>query len=77
MEGTFSVHPKLVGSEDLNDIMNTFIIIGSGKTVAYLAPLVNRLKDEEETLGYVTRLKKPRALILSPTRDLANQVLVS
>ncbi|XP_003391758.1 PREDICTED: DEAD-box ATP-dependent RNA helicase 39-like, partial [Amphimedon queenslandica] len=48
---------------------------GSGKTIAYMAPLINRLKDEEEQLGVITRFKKPRALVILPSRDLANQVL--
>ena len=52
------------------------MIIGSGKTIAYMTPLVNRLKDEEDHLGVITRFKKPRALIVLPSRDLANQVLV-
>ena len=51
--------------------------IGSGKTLAYLIPLISRLKDEETNHGLIPRLKRPRALIVVPTRDLANQVLVS
>ena len=50
---------------------------GSGKTIAYIAPLISRLKDEEELHGVITRLQRPRALIIIPTRDLATQVLVS
>lgn len=53
------------------------MVVGSGKTIAYMAPLINRLKDEEEQLGVITRFKKPRALIILPSRDLAHQVLVS
>ena len=48
---------------------------GSGKTLAYLAPLISRLRDEEEHDGLIPRLKRPRALILLPSRDLAAQVL--
>lgn len=51
------------------------MIIGSGKTLAYLAPLISRLRDEEEHEGLIPRLKRPRALILLPSRDLAAQVL--
>ena len=51
-------------------------VAGSGKTLAYLAPLISRLKDEEEHHGVVARLKRPRALIVLPSRDLAAQVLV-
>ena len=40
-----------------------------------MAPLVSRLKDEEDNLGVLTRLSRPRALIVVPSRDLATQVL--
>lgn len=42
---------------------------GSGKTLAYLLPLVQRLKEEEQRLGLaaVTRSNSPRVLILVPT----------
>lgn len=50
---------------------------GSGKTITYIAPLISRLKDEEQLHGLITRLRRPRALIILPTRDLASQVLVS
>lgn len=43
--------------------------------MAYLAPLVSRLKDEEDKLGVLARLRRPRALIVLPSRDLAAQVL--
>ena len=42
---------------------------GSGKTYAFLLPLVARLSD-----GRTARPKAPRALILAPTRELANQI---
>ncbi len=51
------------------------MILGSGKTLAYLAPLISRLRDEEEGCGLVPRLRRPRALVLVPSRDLAAQVL--
>lgn len=42
---------------------------GSGKTLAYLLPLVQRLKLEEERAGLaaVTRPNSPRVLVLVPT----------
>ena len=53
----------------------SFLNVGSGKTLAYLAPLIHRLREEEERHGVVPRLKRPRSLILLPSRDLAAQVL--
>ena len=50
---------------------------GSGKTLTYLAPLVNVLKNEEDQHGAVGRLRCPRSLILVPSRELAYQILVS
>lgn len=47
---------------------------GTGKTIAYLAPLLQRLKELEAS-GVVTRRKRPRLLILAPTRELALQIL--
>lgn len=47
---------------------------GSGKTLAYLLPLVQRLRQEEtEGLGKPTS-KHPRVVVLVPTAELASQV---
>ena len=50
---------------------------GSGKTLSYLTPLLSLIKEEEETGGVVARLRRPRALIVAPSRVLAQQILVS
>jgi superfamily II DNA/RNA helicase len=42
---------------------------GSGKTLAFSLPLVARLGRGERRRG-----RKPRALVLAPTRELANQI---
>ena len=43
---------------------------GSGKTIAFALPLVIRLAAD----GRRTQAKRPRGLVLVPTRELANQV---
>ena len=43
---------------------------GSGKTYAFLLPLVARLSDS----GRTAHAKAPRALILAPTRELVGQI---
>ena len=48
---------------------------GSGKSLAFLLPLVSRLKNDEIALGIHARPKRPRAIVLAPTRELAAQLL--
>lgn len=49
---------------------------GSGKTLGYLLPMVSKLKDQEESLGVKgSQPRRPRALVLAPTRELSEQVL--
>ena len=54
---------------------------GSGKTLAYALPLLQDVKSKElfhqdnsETLGGGRRPKRPKVLILAPTRELATQI---
>lgn len=48
---------------------------GTGKTLAYLLPLVQLLKQAEEAKTFDPSLKSaPVALVLCPTRELASQV---
>lgn len=42
---------------------------GCGKTISYLIPIIQKLMDNKQT-----KLNTPRALILIPTRELAQQV---
>lgn len=42
---------------------------GSGKTMAFLLPYIDKLMQNE-----FTRTKNPTSLILAPTRELAGQI---
>ncbi len=62
--------PALAGRTDLILGAQT----GAGKTLAYLIPLMQTLKADENASGMRARPKRPRALVLAPTRELALQV---
>ncbi|WP_353142947.1 DEAD/DEAH box helicase [Acinetobacter pragensis] len=50
---------------------------GSGKTAAFLLPTLNALADEESAVPFKERMKavtQPNILVISPTRELAQQV---
>ncbi|XP_040971651.1 DEAD-box ATP-dependent RNA helicase 39 isoform X2 [Gossypium hirsutum] len=47
---------------------------GSGKTLAYMLPLVQLLRRDEAILGMLTKPRRPRAVVLCPTRELSEQV---
>lgn len=47
---------------------------GSGKTLAYLLPIVAQLRHQEDALGFVSRPRRPRVVVLPPTRELADQI---
>lgn len=48
---------------------------GTGKTLAYLLPIIQSLKEDELKNGRATLPGRPRAIILVPNRELAEQVL--
>ncbi|CAI8043577.1 ATP-dependent RNA helicase DDX54 [Geodia barretti] len=56
--------PFILGGKDVVAMART----GSGKTAAYLLPMFDRLKTHSAKIG-------ARALILSPTRELATQTI--
>ncbi|MFW2389779.1 MAG: DEAD/DEAH box helicase [Polyangiales bacterium] len=58
--------PELLQGRDLLGIAQT----GTGKTAAFALPLLQRLAEERKN----ARPKRPRALILAPTRELALQI---
>merc|ERR1712096_426813 len=47
---------------------------GSGKTYVYVAPIVNAIQDKSDQ-GYVRRLSRPTALVVTPSRLLTAQIL--
>ncbi|KAK9110565.1 hypothetical protein Sjap_018625 [Stephania japonica] len=47
---------------------------GSGKTLAYMLPLVQLLRQHEALNGMVMKPRRPRAVVLCPTRELCEQV---
>ena len=57
--------PVILSGSDLIGLSQT----GTGKTAAFILPIVQRLSDENRE----TRFRPTRALILSPTRELALQ----
>lgn len=56
--------PPAIAGEDLYVIAQT----GSGKTAAYVLPILQRLLEDD------SQAMAPRALVLSPTRELAQQI---
>jgi ATP-dependent RNA helicase RhlE len=61
-----AIQPALAG-KDIIGCAQT----GTGKTAAFVLPLLQRLSQHE---GAGTRERHPRALVLTPTRELAQQV---
>eukprot|EP00252_Welwitschia_mirabilis_P021155 TRINITY_DN5343_c0_g1_i1.p1 TRINITY_DN5343_c0_g1~~TRINITY_DN5343_c0_g1_i1.p1 ORF type:complete len:593 (+),score=98.98 TRINITY_DN5343_c0_g1_i1:189-1967(+) len=47
---------------------------GSGKTLAYMLPLIQLLREDEAKKGMQMKPKRPRAVVLCPTRELCEQV---
>ncbi|ESW09325.1 hypothetical protein PHAVU_009G118200 [Phaseolus vulgaris] len=48
---------------------------GSGKTLAYLVPIIQRVRQEELEGRSQSSSQAPRVLVLAPTAELASQVL--
>ncbi|TVU48674.1 hypothetical protein EJB05_08319 [Eragrostis curvula] len=48
---------------------------GSGKTLAYLCPIVQNLRNEEAQGLHKSSPRNPRVIVLTPTAELASQVL--
>jgi superfamily II DNA/RNA helicase len=65
-----AVIPRILKEENLVMAAST----GSGKTLAYMLPCLQSMHIQEKD-GYVRKPKRPRCLVLVPTRELARQVL--
>eukprot|EP00934_Nitzschia_sp_Nitz4_P008122 Nitzschia sp. Nitz4//scaffold233_size31335//65//1012//NITZ4_007945-RA/size31335-processed-gene-0.7-mRNA-1//-1//CDS//3329543361//8112//frame0 len=72
------VIPQLLASEpDPSTSLAFLAATGSGKTLAYLLPLMQQLKEQETTAslhGFERRPRRPRLVVLAPTRELALQI---
>jgi len=66
-----AVIPRLLNGENLCMAAST----GSGKTLAFTVPVLQNLQIQEQQSDYLRRPKRPRVLILVPTRELARQIL--
>ncbi len=62
--------PPLIQGRDLLGVAQT----GTGKTAAFALPLLHRLSENGGQPPAKPNSRKPRALILAPTRELASQI---
>lgn len=62
------VMPELLKGNDVLCAAQT----GTGKTLSYVLPLLIRMKNDESSVE--SRLKRPKIIILVPSRELASQV---
>lgn len=65
------VIPSVLSGDDVVAMART----GSGKTAAFLAPLLHRLSENPKPLTASARRNGPRALVVAPTRELVLQEL--
>lgn len=62
--------PELLGRGSVVGISQT----GTGKTLAYVLPILDKLKRMEDGGSVVDEPAEPRALVIVPTRELGDQV---
>ena len=63
--------PAMLGGASVVAVART----GSGKTLAYSLALLQRLRDVEDAEGTVTERARPRAIVLTSTRELVDQTI--
>lgn len=77
-------HPTIIQARGIPPILGEVDVVlgaatGSGKTLGYLLPIVQQLKQAEtmrsENDPPIRVRRRPRAIILLPTRELAEQVM--
>nr|AEX31554.1 vasa-B [Macrocentrus cingulum]AGU28210.1 vasa-s [Macrocentrus cingulum] len=62
--------PIIMGGRDLMACAQT----GSGKTAAYLLPIINKLLDQNAPVETCDRGCMPQVIIMAPTRELVSQI---
>lgn len=72
-------HPTTVQLQTIPKVLRGHNILcaaetGSGKTLCYLLPIVNELQAEKAFDDYIENAAKTRAVVLVPSRELADQV---
>ncbi|KAM3877300.1 putative ATP-dependent RNA helicase DDX28 [Diretmus argenteus] len=73
-------HPTTVQLQTIPKVLKGHNILcaaetGSGKTLSYLLPIVNRLQAEKTSELYTETTPKVRSVVLVPSRELADQVV--
>jgi ATP-dependent RNA helicase RhlE len=60
-------------AKEKNKVYHLTAPTGSGKTLTYLLPIISQLKQEEEGVGPLTASQRPRAIVLTATKELVVQ----
>ncbi|KAF7635434.1 hypothetical protein Mgra_00005111 [Meloidogyne graminicola] len=70
LQNAYTIPALMMTSNDLLAVSNT----GSGKTVAFLVPLIDSLLKRGKNSQLIQKPYYPIALILAPTKELAEQI---
>ncbi|XP_008276797.1 putative ATP-dependent RNA helicase DDX28 [Stegastes partitus] len=79
LESVSITHPTIVQLQTIPKVLRGHNILcaaetGSGKTLSYLLPIVHRLQADKQEEMYTEDTHKIRAVVLVPSRELAEQV---